>query len=97
MRRRVPSGPSCSWPALLEVGELHQGGGDPAAERAEVVVEQRAGAVGQCALGQLVKALVRHLGGVLGGVALLAERGLQRDADAFEAEVQANRQQPRGL
>ena len=48
-----------------QVAEAHERRRDPAAEGAEVLVEQRAGAVGERLLGQLVEPLVGDLDGVL--------------------------------
>jgi hypothetical protein len=50
-----------------EVAEAHQHRRDPAAECAEVLVEQRVGAVGERLLGELVEPLVGDLDRVLDG------------------------------
>ena len=70
-RRRATRGSSVGAAVLgrqereAQVAEAHQRRRDPAAEGAEVLVEQRAGAVGERLLGQLVEALVGDLDGVL--------------------------------
>ena len=63
LSRRRPS--SAGRKAKLQVAEAHERRRDPAAEGAEVLVEQRAGAVGERLLGELVEALVGDLDGVL--------------------------------
>ena len=81
----------------LEVAEAHERRRDPAAERAEVLVEQPARAVGERLLGQLVEALVGDLDGELRPAAAGRRRRRSRpSAPARSSALVADRRARRG-